>query len=254
MTVGGGPLPQSWIDGHVELQRKILARQRQFGMTPVLQGFTGHVPSAIGKKFPNAKLHKINWFEWHTNLLDPLDPLFAKIAKLFMDEQIKQYGTDHLYAADTFIEMVPPSNELKYLDSLGRAIYSGMAQSDSQAIWVKQGWTFMYKRSFWTPQCVKAFLDAVPNKQMIVLDLWCEKKPMWPHTEAFYGKPWLWCSVQNWGGRVYLGGALNTLSRSLMTARNDPKSGQLTGMGFANEGLGYNPIVYDLMFEIGLEK
>ena len=74
----GGPLPQSWIDRHEELQKKILARQRELGMTPVLQGFTGHVPAAIGEKFPDAKLHQIRWIEWQTHLLDPLDPLFRE--------------------------------------------------------------------------------------------------------------------------------------------------------------------------------
>ena len=42
----GGPLPPSWIERHEELQNKILARQRELGMTPVLQGF--HRPRAGG--------------------------------------------------------------------------------------------------------------------------------------------------------------------------------------------------------------
>ena len=76
----GGPLPQSWIDRHTELQQKIVARQRELGMTPVLQGFTGHVPAALAAKFPDAKLHRIDWIEWQTHPLDPLDPLFPKVA------------------------------------------------------------------------------------------------------------------------------------------------------------------------------
>src|SRR6185312_8146875 len=40
----GGPLPKSWIDSHIELGQKILARERELGMTPILQGFTGYVP------------------------------------------------------------------------------------------------------------------------------------------------------------------------------------------------------------------
>ena len=40
----GGPLPNSWVERHAELQQRILARERALGMTPVLQGFTGHVP------------------------------------------------------------------------------------------------------------------------------------------------------------------------------------------------------------------
>lgn len=96
----GGPLPQTWIDRHEALQVKILARQRALGMTPVLQGFTGHVPAGVARKFPDADLHKIHWIEWDTHLLDPLDPLFSRISGLFLEEQTKRFGTDHLYAAD----------------------------------------------------------------------------------------------------------------------------------------------------------
>lgn len=246
----GGPLPQSWIDRHEELQKKILARQRQLGMTPILQGFTGHVPAAVATRFPDAKLHKIHWLEWETHLLDPLDPLFSKMSKLFMEEQARRFGSDHLYAADTFIEMTPPSGDLDYLANLSRAIYDGMARTDPQAVWVLQGWAFMYKRSFWTQPRFKAFLDAIPDDKMLVLDLFCESTPMWSRTDAFCGKPWIWCNVQNFGGTVFLGGRLDRNNAGLTAARGDSKAGKLIGLGFVNEGLGYNPVVYDQMFEM----
>ena len=245
----GGPLPQSWIDRHEELERKILARQRQLGMTPVLQGFTGHVPPAIAEKYPDAKLHTIHWIEWQTRLLDPLDPLFPKVAGTFLEEQTRRFGTDHLYAADTFIEMTPPSGDLKYLADLSRAIYQGMARTDPQAVWVLQGWTFMYKRSFWTQPRIKAFLDAIDDDRMLVLDLFGESRPMWNLTQAFCGKPWVWCNVQNFGCTVGLGGALGKINHDPHAARRDPQSGKPAGLGFVNEGLGYNPVVYELMFE-----
>ena len=43
-----------------------------------------------------------------------------------MQEQTKLFGTDHLYAADTFIEMIPPRGDAKYLTDMSRAILSGM--------------------------------------------------------------------------------------------------------------------------------
>lgn len=245
----GGPLPKNWIAQHEELEKKILARERELGMTPVLQGFTGHVPAAVGQLFPEAKLQRIRWVEWETHLLDPLDPLFAKIARLFLEEQAKRFGTDHLYAADPFIEMTPPDGDPKYLAGLARAIYNGMAASDPQAVWVLQGWAFMNQRKFWTQPRIKAFLDAVPNDRLIVLDLYCESIPMWDKTEAFCGKPWLWCNVQNFGATVGLGAALSRNNEALFAARRDPKSGQLIGLGFVNEGLCYNHATYDLMFE-----
>jgi len=246
----GGPLPQSWIDRHEGLQQKILARQRALGMRPVLQGFTGHVPPAIRERFPEARLHRIRWIEWQTYLLDPLDPLYPKIAALFMQEQAKRFGTDHLYAADTFIEMTPPSGDSTFLANLSRAIYAGMAETDPQAVWVLQGWTFFNQRRFWTQPRVRAFLGAMPDERMVVLDLFCESTPMWNRTEAFYGKPWVWCNVQNFGCTVSLGGALGRIHRDLHAARKDPASGRLAGVGFVNEGLGYNPVVYDLLFEM----
>jgi alpha-N-acetylglucosaminidase len=146
--------------------------------------------------------------------------------------------------------MTPPSGELEYLERLSRAIYHGMIDSDPQAVWVLQGWAFMYQRQFWTQDRIRAFLDAVPHDRMVVLDLFCEARPMWNETEAFCGKPWLWCNIQNFGDTVFLGGPLNTIATDLPAARRHPDRGRLVGLGFVNEGLGYNPVVHDLMFEM----
>jgi len=246
----GGPLPQRWIERHEELGKKILDRERALGMTPILQGFTGHVPPGVAEKYPDAKVQRIRWIEWETQLLDPLDPRFGRIAAIYLEEQARRFGTDHLYAADTFIEMVPPSGDLKYLDALGRAIYDGMAKTDPQAVWVLQGWAFYFQRNFWTQPRIEAVLAGVPDDRMLVLDLFCESTPMWNRTEAFCGKPWAWCFVQNFGRAVHLGGALGTIANDLPAARRDPAAGKLSGLGFVNEGLCYNPVAYDLMFEM----
>ena len=246
----GGPLPQAWIDGHARLERQILERQRALGMTPVLQGFTGHVPAGITNVFPSARLQKITWAEWNTMLLDPLDPAFARIADTFMEEQRRQFGSDHYYAADTFIEMIPPSGDTNYLAGIGRAIYDGLRRSDPAAVWVLQGWPFFFARDFWTQPRIEAVLGPVPDERLLLLDLYCEKTPVWNRTRAFAGKPWVWCNIQNFGDRVWLGGALDRINHDLDTARHDPQAGRLSGLGFVNEGLDHNPVVYDLLFEL----
>jgi alpha-N-acetylglucosaminidase len=245
----GGPLPETWIDRHLELERQILARERALGMTPVLQGFTGHVPAATRTRFPGAKLHSVHWIEWDTLMLDPLDPLFRRFAATFLEEQTRLLGTDHLYAADTFIEMTPPSGDTNFLAATGRAIYEGMAAPDPQATWVLQGWTFFNQAQFWTQPRVQAFLNAVPDDRMLVLDLFCDSTPVWNKTRGFYGKPWAWCSVQTFGDCPYLGGALSRMHTDLPAARRDPLGARLSGLGFVNEGLDYNPIVFDFLFE-----
>jgi len=245
----GGPLPKSWMDRHAALEKKILARERALGMTPVLQGFTGHVPPAARKRFPAARLHTVHWAEWDTLLLDPLDPLFSRFATVFLEEQRRLFGTDHLYAADTFIEMTPPSGDTNFLAATGRAIYEGLAKADPQAVWVLQGWTFFNQAQFWTQPRIAAFLDAVPDARLLVLDLFCDVTPVWNRTRAFCGKRWLWCALQNFGDCVYLGGALNRMQSDLPAARRDPLGARLSGIGFVNEGLDYNPVVFDFLFE-----
>ena len=66
---------------------------------------------------------------------------------------------------------------------------------------------------------------------------------------VFCGKPWIWCALQNFGDCVYLGGALGRIHADLPAARRDPAGARLCGLGFVNEGLDYNPVVFDFLFE-----
>ena len=109
-----GPLPQSYIDNQFELQKRILARERALGMTPILPAFAGHVPEALKEISPKSKISTLgrwggilqeNWAFY----LDPSDPLFLKIQELFLTEQTKHFGTNHIYGADPFNEVTPPS-------------------------------------------------------------------------------------------------------------------------------------------------
>ena len=248
----GGPLPKGWVKSHEKLQLNILKRQRELGMKPVLQSFTGHIPAALLKKHSSAKSQMIHWGDWETHLLDPYDPLFAKIASLYMKEQTKLYGTDHLYAADAFIEMKLPSGELDYVKGLSKAIYNGMAQEDPNAVWVFQSWPFMLQANYWTEDRVKTFLDAIDDDAMLIIDLWCEQTPLWSrkNTKAFHGKPWMWCNVQSFGNKTYMGGDLDGIFKNLQDIVDNPEKNNLTGVGFANEGLDWNAIIYDLMYEL----
>ncbi|MFH1267136.1 MAG: alpha-N-acetylglucosaminidase, partial [Planctomycetota bacterium] len=248
----GGPLPHSWIESHRELEKRIVARERELGMTPVLQGFTGHVPAAMKEKFPKAKFQQLpSWCEFPgTYFLDPMDPMFKEVGRAFIEEQTRQFGTDHLYASDTFIEMTPPSDDPAFLEAMGKAVYGAMKAGDSEAKWVMQGWIFFFAPGFWKPPQTQALLGSVPDDRMIVLDLFCETRPVWSSTEAFCGKPWVWCIIQNFGGRVGLYGGLRQITENLATALASPERGKLSGIGLIMEGFGYNPIIYDFLTEM----
>lgn len=246
-----GPLPKSWKESHEELQKKILARERELGMTPILPAFTGHVPPTFKEKYPEAKLRRTNWegrFD-DTFILEPDDPMFRKIGNLFMEEQIRTFGTDHLYGADTFNEMYPPSNDSLYLNNIGKAVYQSMADVDTAAVWVMQGWLFYDKRDFWQPKQIQAYLNGIPDTSMIVLDLWGEEHPVWNRTDSYYGKQWIWCMLHNFGGRNMMFGNAAKLATEPARVLNDPSAGALTGIGVVPEGIEQNPMIYSLLFE-----
>ncbi len=248
----GGPLTQDWIDRHCELQEKILARERSLGMKPVLQGFTGHVPHALQDKFPEAQFQQLpSWCGFPGTLfVEPGDPLFQTVGKAFVEEQTRQFGTDHLYASDTFIEMSPPSDKPEFLTKMGGAIYGAMTAADPEAHWLLQGWLFVNNPGFWKEPQAKALLRSAPEGRMILLDLWGEARPAWRKTDCFYGNPWVWCILQNFGDQVSLHGGLPQIADGLSSVHSYMGKRALSGAGFIMEGLGNNPVVYDLMADM----
>lgn len=247
----GGPLPDHWMQSYEALQQKILARERALGMTPILQAFSGHVPPTFKDKFPGVKLRTTNWEGRFANtyILDPADSMFTVIGRKFLEEQNKTYGTDHYYATDVFNEMVPPSSDSLFLDHINKTVYRSMSAADPQAVWVMQGWLFVDKEEYWKPKQVKAFLGGVPNDKMIVLDLFSEQRPVWSRTEAYYGKPWIWCLLHNFGGRLSMFGDLPKIATEPYADFHDPHSGNMQGIGLTPEAIEQNPVVYELMLD-----
>lgn len=246
----GGPLPQSFMDDHEALQKKILSAERTLGMTPVLPAFTGHVPPTFEKKFQDAKVRKTEWVNFpEVSILDPEEELFTEIGKMFIQEQTALYGTDHFYSADTFNENTPPTNDSTYLAQMSAKVYSAMQDVDPDAVWVMQGWLFYHERDFWGDKEIQALLGAVPDDNMVILDLWSERHPVWSRTNAYYGKPWIWCMLHNFGKNINMSGNLNSIANDPANALNDPASRNMSGIGLTMEGIEQNPFVYAMMLE-----
>lgn len=52
------PEDKEYVYERLELGRKILARMLEYGMLPIQQGFSGHVPLSMIEKFPEARIMK----------------------------------------------------------------------------------------------------------------------------------------------------------------------------------------------------
>lgn len=246
----GGPLPQDFMDKHEQLQKNILLAERSLGMTPVLPAFTGHVPPTFEQKFPEAKIRKTGWVDFpQVSILDPDEELFDKIGSMFIEEEIALYGTNHYYTADTFNENTPPTTDHDYLRNISAKVYNSMAAVDSEAIWVMQGWLFSHSRHFWKNDRIEALLSGVPDDNMLLLDLWAERYPVWNETNSFCGKPWIWCMLHNFGQNYTMTGNVKNICANPNAALHDTNSGKMSGIGLTMEGIEQTPIIYAMMLE-----
>jgi len=237
----GGPVPASLVDRRVALGRKIVARMRELGMEPVLQGYYGIVPSDFRKRFPAAQIHPQG--EWgglkRPDMLDPLDPLFARMAAAFYKVQTEQFGRARFLAADPFHE----GGRMEGIDlaACGRAIYGAMGRSSPEVTWVLQSWQENPRQPM---------VDALDKSKLLVLDLFCEDRENWRARGQFGNTPWLWCTIHNFGGNVGLSGRLDALREAPVKAFAEagPGRGQMRGIGALMEGSETQPLLWELFF------
>lgn len=232
----GGPLPKAFIEDHIALGQKITARERDFGMTPIQQGFTGFVPLRMKEKFPQAAIKQqppwCGCFNGSAQL-DPLDPLFPKLAKAFYEEQKALFGAYGYYGTDPFHESAPPQPGDDYLRNVGRVIYEAAVASDPNATLCMQSWSIR-----------DPILNAIPKAHALVLDIGGK----WRAKKAFGGYPFVIGTIHNFGGRTRLFGDLKGLANNpfLNTKKAAPNC---VGMGLFPEAIQNNPAYFAMVFD-----
>lgn len=249
-----GPLPKEWLDGQVVLQKQILARERALNMRPVLPAFAGHVPKALTTLFPKADIKKLDAWDdfdapYQTYFLNSEDPLYAQIQRKFLEEQTRMFGTDHIYGIDLFNEMEPPSYDCDYINKLTRHVYESLKAVDKKAEWLQMGWFLYYQRNKWTADVTKSMLTALPQGKMTLLDYFCERMEVWRLRDKFYGQPYIWCYLGNFGGNSVMQGNVKQSGELLETALKEGGN-NLKGIGSTLEGFD----VQQFPFEFILDK
>lgn len=248
-----GPLPLSWLEHQENLQKKILAREREFNMTPVLPAFSGHVPKELKEIYPEADIKTMSQWggydeQYRSHFLYPMDSLFTQIQQEYMTEMIRTFGTDHIYGIDPFNEVESPDWSTEYLSNVSKTIYNSIAEIDSAATWVQMTWLFYHQNNLWTPERINAYLTAVPKEKMILLDYYCDSTELWKTTDSFFGQPFIWCYLGNFGGNTMITGDLDRIDKRLTeTFRHNKEN--LAGIGSTLEGFDVNPFIYEYLFE-----
>lgn len=249
----GGPLPDSWHIRSLSLQHRILQHMRNLGIVPVLPAFAGHVPRAFKRLYPDTPMTLMtDWNNFSDKyccpyLLEPTNPLFRTVGSMFISELIAEFGTDHIYNCDTFNEMTPHTSNVTYLSQVSSSIFQAMTDVDPSAVWLKQNWEF--HSFFWTTDKVRAFVTAIPIGRMIVLDLQAELSPLYERLHSYYGQPFIWCMLHNFGGTLGLYGAVENVNAGVFDGRS-LVNGTMVGTGLTPEGINQNYVIYELMNEM----
>jgi alpha-N-acetylglucosaminidase len=252
----GGPMPQSWHDRKMELQTSIVDYMDRLGIVPVFPGFNGHVPRAFARIYPNVTLHTVDtWNRFNDNyccsfFLDPKEPLFATIGKMFIREITATTASNHIFAVDPFNEIRISGWSTDFVQDTAKVIFSTLTQSDDQAVWLVQNWMFVHDPIWWPMDRVEAFLSSVPRGRMLVLDLQSEQWPQYSLYKMYYGQPFIWCMLHNFGGTLGMFGSMQTINNEVHRAR-DLVNSTMIGIGLTPEGINQNYVVYDLMLEAG---
>ena len=242
----GGPLPKSWIKSHIKLGKKIIDREIELGMHPIQQGYSGCVPSKFIEKFPDAKIElKESWCGFKpVAQLDPTDSLFQVFGRILFEEQDKLFGSHGFYATDPFHESKPLYANKEYFEAVANSVLKLYKDFDPMAIWIMQGWS-----------PTEAIVKAIPMEDLIILDIsdTYYKTSQDAVKEAFWGYPYVVGNLHNFGGRINMHGDLKLLATNQFY--NAIKLGKnIVGSGLFMEGLGQNPIYYDLAFEMPIHK
>ena len=231
------PKSEKYVYERLELGKKILNRLVEFGIQPIQQGFSGHVPTAVKEKFPNANvLMQKGWCNYpKTAQIDPLDPFFKEFGTKYLETLESLMGNYHFIACDPFHESTPPKSSKEYLIQVGRVINSVYESFDSESVWVMQAWTMR-----------EHIVKAVPKNRILILDLNSEKTPA---NKNMWGYPVVSGMLHNFGGKNAMQGKLKKHCKNKYLELKE-NGANVVGSGMFMEGIEQNPVIYDLQFEL----
>lgn len=249
----GGPLHDSWFAERTELARKNGRIMQRLSMRRVLQGYSGMVPTDIQKYDPTAEV--IPQGTWcglqRPSMLKTDSACFARYAALFYRIQREVLGDALYYATDPFHEGGITGGMSPRV--IAKTVLSEMQKARRDAVWIIQSW-----QANPTSELLLGLGEVQGGREhALILDLYAEKSPNFsdgradnPHhgyAPEFDGTPWVYCMLNNFGGRLGLHGHLDNMARAIPQVLNT--CAHFAGIGMTCEASENNPVLYDFLFE-----
>ena len=250
----GGPVSDSWFEKRTQLARKNQLIMRKLGMKPILQGYSGIVPVNITSYDKEVEVIEQGlWCSFvRPNMIKTTSPSFKKYAMMFYEAQREVYGNvSNYYATDPFHE----GGNIADMSArqIAKEVLQAMLLNDENSVWVIQAW-----EGNPSSELLEGIAEIENGKEhALILDLYAEKLPHYKdgsaqnysygYTPEFNDTPWVFCMLNNFGGRLGLHGHLDNLLHHIPYVLNHCK--QIKGIGITPEASANNPVLYDFLFD-----
>ncbi len=250
----GGPVHDSWFEKRTCLARKNHLRMRKLGMYPVLQGYSGMVPLDI-KNYDSAAevIPQGTWCSFdRPAMLKTTTDTFRRYADIFYESQKEVYGDySYYFATDPFHEGGNVGNMSPF--DISKEVLSAMLKNNKESVWIIQSW-----QNNPTSELLRGIGSIENGKEhALILDLYSEKYQNYKsgnpgnsahgYSDEFDKTPFVFCMLNNFGGRLGLHGHIDNLNKFIPEAFNNCKC--VNGIGITPEASYNNPVLYDFFFE-----
>ena len=255
LTGFGGPVHDTWLEERVELARENHLTMRKLGMDVVLQAYSGMVPVGVETMDPSVAGNVIAQGKWcsfrRPDMLKTSTEAYDRYAEIFYRVQEEVFGaTTNFYATDPFHEGGNKGGMSEV--TVASEILNSLLTYDEDGVWVIQSW-----QGNPTNDLLAGLREGTDRRDhALVLDLYAEKTQNWKSygvdtdgdgLKEFSDTPWVFCQLNNFGGRMGLHGHLDNVAANIPAAAN--QSRHMKGIGITPEASQNNPMLYDFLFE-----
>ncbi|GIL27435.1 hypothetical protein NUM_26890 [Actinocatenispora comari] len=236
----GDPISQHLIDQRAKLGRRIADRLRSLGMTPVLPGYFGTVPDGFADR--NAGAKTVPQGTWNSlprpDWLDPTNEWFGKVAKAFYTAQTRLLGPSTMYKMDLLHEGGKAGDV--DVPAASKAVQQALNAAHPDALWGILGWE---------SNPLPATLQSIDRSKMVVLDGISDQPSVTDRDKDFFGTPYAFGTIWNFGGHTNLGAQLTTWNEKFYQWQDKPGSAQ-DGIALMPEAIDNNPAAVEFFTEL----
>ena len=254
------------IERQKRIGRAIVQRCWAKGLTPVVNGFVGLLPTNFDTKYSslNYLAQTALWCGYtRPDQLLPTDAAFPALAKAYYEALFSVYGFGTYgaeataegskalaFSGDLFHEGGATPSDNNVTKASATAVQEAMLAARPGSVWFLQ---------HWQDNPTAALLAGCDESYTLVQ---CLDKDMRPglatdaNKKAYTGKnggniPWVWAELTNFGDNPNLYGRLTRMEDAkTYLASEAATSTRCVGWGMLDEGIGYQPVYYAKLLDI----